>query len=89
LAGPHQAAPRKPKRRPDVISTVAAPDRGVSVINLVMPASGFYPCTGMASQTPSPLFLRFKVMFIHSLQMEWLVYGYVEGIGCLPDTIPC
>jgi hypothetical protein len=49
LAGPHQAASRKPKRRPYVIYRVAAPDSGVHVIALVIPASGFYPCAGMAS----------------------------------------
>jgi len=49
LAGPHQAASRKPKRRPDVKGVVAAPDNGVRVNSAVIPASGFYPCAGMAS----------------------------------------
>jgi len=44
LAGPRQAASRKPKRRPDVIADIVAPDSVVRVINLVIPASGFYPC---------------------------------------------
>ena len=49
MAGPYQAASRKPRRRPAVISLVAAPDRVVCVIFGVIPASGFYPCAGIAS----------------------------------------
>jgi hypothetical protein len=45
---PYQAASGKPKRRPDVIYSVAAPDSGVRVIGFIIPVSGFYPCAGMA-----------------------------------------
>ena len=39
-----------PKRgRPDVKMLITAPDIGVRVNDLVMPASGRYPCAGMAS----------------------------------------
>jgi hypothetical protein len=43
------ATSRKPKRRPDVKIAITTPDRGVRVKYLVIPASGFYPCAGMAS----------------------------------------
>jgi hypothetical protein len=44
-----RAASGKPYERPDVNISVAAPDSWVRVIIAVIPASGLYPCAGMAS----------------------------------------
>jgi hypothetical protein len=43
-----RAASGKPYERPDVNISVAAPYSGVRVKWAVIPASGFYPCAGMA-----------------------------------------
>jgi hypothetical protein len=43
------AASGKPYGRPDVKLSITAPDSGVRVKWAVIPASGLYPCAGMAS----------------------------------------